>query len=74
LIQTRLKYFEKTSEVLVDMGFFQCPFDKSLFCKWFASTRIGILWQHVDDRLAGFSHHEARPGVDSQAAGRQAWF
>jgi hypothetical protein len=40
---------------LKEIGFFQCPFDKSLFCKWFSNTRIGILWQHVDDRLAGFS-------------------
>jgi hypothetical protein len=58
LIQASLKYFEKSSEVLIEMGFVQCPFHKPLFCKWFTSTRIGIIWQHVDDRLAGFSDIE----------------
>jgi hypothetical protein len=33
------------------IGFIQCPFDKTVFIKWFESQeRFLNFWQHVDDR------------------------
>jgi hypothetical protein len=41
------------------LGFIQCPFDKTVFIKWFIQcpfdkqTRFLLFWQHVDDRWGG---------------------
>jgi hypothetical protein len=36
------------------LGFIQCPFDKTVFIKWFnKQTRFLLFWQHVDDRWGG---------------------
>jgi hypothetical protein len=55
LIQASLRYFLKSSEVMEGLGFIQCPFDKTVFIKWFESqTRFLLFWQHVDDRWGGY--------------------
>ena len=54
LIQASLRYFLKSSDVMEGLGFIQCPFDKTVFIKWFnKQTRFLLFWQHVDDRWGG---------------------
>jgi hypothetical protein len=54
LIQASLRYFLKSADVMKGIGFIQCPFDKTVFVKWFESqARFLLFWQHVDDRWGG---------------------
>ena len=59
LIQASLRYFLKAADVMEGLGFIQCPFDKTVFIKWFNSqSRFLLFWQHVDDRFGGVQQEE----------------